>query len=228
MRSPGPRTDPATVGMPGGGDSERPVGAALTQQEYDAFGLEFRRLSAALEKYRHAPGEIDAKIDAYFHVLKVHSLEDVKAKADAWLAKETKMPRPAEWSAVIVRRAVDVPVMLERDARDWRRAELARWQGDLCACQSCVEAGVDEKPLRFVPAEHLEREPVSGRTVTAGHWAHGWELFRWYKARADFYNCCLELGVRGPDVLQPKAKRRGFHERIDAIFRKPTPSAEVA
>jgi hypothetical protein len=206
----------------GGGDSEGSIGAAMNAHDYDAFGLEFRRLSAALEKYRQAPGEIDAKIDAYFHVLKAHSLLDVKAKADTWLQTQTKMPKPAEWAGVIIRREVDVPVMLEREAREWRQAELSRWQGEPCGCQSCVEAGVNEKPLRFAPifdgdTARQVKEPLSGRIVTAGMWLHGWPLFRWYDARATFYDTCLRLGLRG-DVLNPKPKRKAFHERMHEIF----------
>jgi hypothetical protein len=189
----------------------------MTQADFDSFGLEFRRLSAALEKYKQSPAEITQKIDAYFHVLKGLPLSDVIAKADTWLSTQVKMPKPAEWAAVVVRKVVDLPVLLEREAREWRKAEQQRWEDAPCGCQSCVEAGVSEKPLRFVPEERQAIEPLSKRVVTAGKWAHGWDLFRWYQARADFYNRCLELGLRGERVLQPRAKR-SFEDRLAAIF----------
>jgi hypothetical protein len=189
----------------------------MTQADFDAFGVEFRRLSAALEKYKQSPAEITQKIDAYFHVLKAFPLSDVIAKADTWLQTQVKMPKPAEWAAVVVRRLAEIPPMGEREAREWRAAEQQRWQAEPCGCQSCVEAGVNDKPLRFVPEERQATEPLSQRVVTAGHWAHGWELFRWYQARADFYNRCLELGLRWERVLQPRVKR-SFEDRLAEIF----------
>lgn len=195
----------------------------MTPQDYDAFSLEFRRISSALGGYKIAPSELEAKIDAYFTVLKGFSLDDVKAKADVWLQTQTKMPKPAEWAAVVVRHAVDLDVMPEREARDWRAAEQSRWEGPPCGCQSCVEAGVNEKPLRFVPDDGKAVEPLSKRLVNRGHWAHGFELFRYYKAKADFYNRCVELGLKG-DVLAPKPKRKPFEERLKEIF----PEREIA
>jgi hypothetical protein len=190
----------------------------MTQADYDAFSQEYKRISAALERYKQSPAELATKIDAYFHVLKGFPLSEVIAKADGWLGKETKMPKPAEWANVIARKAADVPLMPERDAREWRKAEQSRWQAEPCGCQSCVEAGVNEKPLRFVPVDdRMVIEPLSQRVVNAGRWAHGWELFRWYQARADFYNRCLELGLKGDKILRPK-DRRSFQDKLAAIF----------
>jgi hypothetical protein len=206
----------------------------MIQQDFDAFSREYRRLSAALERYKQSPVELASKADAYFHVLKKYPLTAVIAKADQWLEREAKFPKPAEWAAVIVRRAVELPVLSQDDAKDYRRAELLGWEDTPCGCSDCLKAGVHEKPLRFVPIEGRDgayrkaTDPLLNRTVTAGHWAHGFELFRWYDARASFYNRCLELGLRG-DVLKPtKAPKRPFSELMKLIFperQRPEPSA---
>lgn len=196
----------------------------MTQTDFEAFALEYKRLSAALERYKQGPAELATKTDAYFHVLKKFPLSDVIAKADTWLQSESKMPKPAEWAGVVVRRqGPEPPTMSESQAREYRAAELAGYELPPCTCGLCKEAGVSEKPLRFVPQDPPVKvwDPLLNRLVTAGHWAHGWELFRWYQARADFYNRCVELGLRGERVLQPKAKR-DFKARLAALFPEKT------
>jgi hypothetical protein len=193
--------------------------------QYQTFVVEFRRVSAALESYKRSPDELTAKADAYFHVLKRFDLPEVIAKADAWLQTETKMPKPAEWAGIVPRRPqVELSVMTDAESRDYRRAETLGFEDIPCACALCVQADVTEKPIRFVPdldyqdRDRLVKDPLMNRVVCAGHWAHGAELARWYRARADFYNRCVELGLRG-DVLKPKEKPRAtFKQRMDAIF----------
>jgi hypothetical protein len=181
----------------------------MTEQDYEAFGNELKRLSSALDRYAPKGDDMASKVDAYFHALKKYPLSEVIAKADRWLEKEKKFPAPAEWASVIVSRSQPLPVLTPAEAREYHAAELARWEQPPCGCGTCVAARIEQKPLRFVP--DLDRDdrdikaidPANGRVVSRGHWAHGWELARWYEARANFHNACLERGLRG-DVLRPR------------------------
>lgn len=134
----------------------------------------------------------DQLISTYFRALRPFLLADLETAADAWIAKETRFPRPAEWrghlplDAAVIR---DVSVMTPRDARAYAEAEQMRWEGEPCKCHACREAGVDHRFLRFVPEFTPEDtdlkvyDPLRQRLVTAGHWAHGAELQRWYAAK---------------------------------------------
>ena len=200
----------------------------MMQSDYDTFSTEFRRLSAALERYKPSPAEVSVKTDVYFHALKRFPITDVIAKADTWLATESKFPKPAEWAGVrVVKPAADLAVMSDEDSREHRRAELQGYEDLPCVCRECVAAGIDQKPLRYVP-EFLDddttrrvKDPLLNRVVTAGHWAYGWELLRWYDAKAAFYARCRELGLRG-DVLRETPKpsgRRKAKARASEQFR---------
>ena len=183
----------------------------MTQSDYDAFSAEYRRLSAALERYKQSPQELATKTDAYFHVLKAFPLHEVIAKADQWLKRETTFPKPAQWAGVMVFRAADVPVMSDDEARIYRRAESLKWEDEPCACRVCVDAGVDWKPIRFVPETDADdrdrqvRDPLRERIVTAGHWAHGHELQRYYVAKGQFYQRAGELGHKNVAALVAQA-----------------------
>lgn len=166
----------------------------MTDQDYESFRREYLRLSAALERFKQSSEEQSRRLDAYFHALKAFPLGDVIAKADTWLAKETKFPKPAEWAGVIVRKVAPLPAMSDADARDYIRAEGLRYEDTPCWCPECVTAEVSEKPLRFVPLEPEQRKRLGDRIVVAGRWAHGFELFRWYRSRADYYNAMAEKG----------------------------------
>lgn len=196
----------------------------MTASDFSEFGTEVRRL-ATVFRLKASPAELGQIIDAYFHALQRFSVTQIVNATDAWIAKETKFPKPAELAAIAPRRATPMTALAGDALEDWLRAERLRWEDEPCRCAACVAADVTEKPLRFVPEFDADdrdlRVMVNGRIVTAGHWAHGTELARWYKARADFYNRCLELGLRG-NVLQPAAKRKksSFKERMDKIFWK--------
>lgn len=162
----------------------------MTEQDYDLFLAEFRRLAAALERYKAMPADMSAKADAYFHVLKALSLREVVAKADAWLARETKMPKPAEWAGIVVQGAAPVPPLPEDEAREWLAAERRQWQDEPCGCFTCRRFNVADHPRRFVPMLDADDRDVRGRIgqriVTRGSWIHGEELMRWYLARENF------------------------------------------
>lgn len=195
----------------------------MIEADYEAFGNEFRRLSSALDRFPPRGDELATKVDAYFHALKKYPLSEVVLKADKWLETEKKFPAPAEWAGVIVRRSVPLPTLTDAESREYRDAEKRRWEGEPCNCASCFQAGVNEKPIRFVPdltrdeRDDAALDPVTNRLVCRGHWAHGWELARWYEAKANFYNRCLELGWRR-DVLMPGAgKGRGKQDELEPV-----------
>lgn len=131
----------------------------------------------------------------YFKALRRFSVSQVQAGAEAWMQRGKYFPKPAEWIDSIPKQAptalVDVPAMSPMEAREYQRAERLRYEDQPCGCRDCVAAQVSEKPVRFVPeftADDRERKVRDGeRIVTAGHWAHGTELARYYKAKADFY-----------------------------------------
>lgn len=195
----------------------------MTQTDYSEFSSEIRRLGTVF-RLRTSPAELAQLTDAYFAALQRFTILQIITACEQWTAKETKFPKPAELAVMAPRRAVETPTLDESHAAEWTQAELARWERAPCQCRECVTAGVHEKPLRFVPevdAQDRDRMVKLGdKLVVAGHWAHGPELAGWYRARADFYNRCMELGLRG-DVLKPKARlKRTVKERIEAAFWK--------
>jgi len=148
---------------------------------------------------------------SYFKALKRFDLKAVQSGADRWLQQGKRFPKPAEWIDAIPRRleTVEIAALAGLEAKEWLDAEQQRWENSPCLCPECRAANVEEKPLRFVPNDPIEQGKIGERIVTRGHWIHGWDLFRWYQARADFYNRCVELGLRG-DVLRlkPEPRRR--------------------
>ena len=188
----------------------------MISSDYGEFSSEIRRMGTVF-RLRTTPAELTQLTDAYFAALQRFTILQIINACEAWTARETKFPKPAELASVAPRRTVEIQTLSESQAFDWLHAEQHRWQDQPCVCAECVQAEVHEKPLRFVPDDAQVR--IGDREVTAGHWAHGFELKRWYKARADFYDKCLSLGLRG-DVLKPKRKKSTFKQRMDAIFWK--------
>lgn len=196
----------------------------MTAGDFDTFFNEFKRLSAALDPYKRTPADTAAKADAYFHALKRLTITEVIAKADAWLATADKFPKPAQWAEQIIHRAAPpLPVLSASDVTEYLRAETLRHEDDPCGCRECREAEVSDKPLRFVPEftpDDRDRKVRCGeRIVTAGHWAHGYELARFYQARADFWNRCVELGLLTKKAAQT-ADKVSVEKRLEQIFAK--------
>lgn len=182
----------------------------MRDSDVTAFTVMVNRIAAVFRR-RADTEEFKALIGSYFRVLRRYELADLERAADAWISQQTQFPKPAEWAGLIVRAERPCEPLTDAHARDYRRAEGLGFEDVPCACSACVEAEVHEKPLRFVPevnqdgSDRRVKDPLTNRIVVAGHWAHGWELFRWYDARADFYNRCLELGLRG-NVLNPRVQ----------------------
>lgn len=186
----------------------------MTSDDLPGFHEVFRSLQRVFP-LRGSETDLDRLVADYFRSLRRFGLPDVKAAADHWLAHGTKFPKPAEWIAAVPRRPVtDEARQMSRDeAQEHRRAELMAFEDQPCLCAECVRAGVDEKPLRFVPEfDGDDREvkafsPLSQRLVTAGHWAHGEELARWYDSRATFYAKFIEWTGARPDLVDVGRER---------------------
>jgi hypothetical protein len=131
---------------------------------------------------------------AYFQALRRFTIPQIRRGAEAWIQRGKYFPKPAEWIDAIPRQSeaaqADIPALSESQAHEYLKAEKARYEGPVCSCLECRRAGI-EKPIRFVPEfneNDTDRKVKCGeRIVTAGHWAHGAELARWYQAKADFY-----------------------------------------
>jgi hypothetical protein len=175
----------------------------------DAEALEFNAVFMALKgtfRLRGERAETDLVRDSYFKALRRYTLQQVRAGADAWTQRGKFFPKPAEWIEAIPRRQIgaDMFAMSAEQAHEWRRAEALRWEDRPCLCHACKTAGVSEKPLRFVPEftedDRDRKVKLDDRIVTAGHWAHGDELARWYQAKGDFYEkfyaLCAEKSAR--------------------------------
>lgn len=133
---------------------------------------------------------------AYFKALRRYPLSMVTAGAEVCIQRGKHFPKPAEWLANIPRpsaSSVPVPVLSEREAQEYHRAERLKYEDAPCGCFDCQHAGVSEKPLRFVPeftpedTDRKVRDSLKDRIVTAGHWAHGLELAGYYRSKAKFY-----------------------------------------
>lgn len=165
----------------------------MTEQDYEPFLSEFRRMASAFERYPQSLEQMRGRGDVYFNVLKKFPLTVVIAKADAWIDRETKMPKPAEWAGMYARASTEriIPTMEDPEAREWLRAERQKWEDGLCGCDECREAGVADKPIRFVPMFDRDDAELKmlcfGRVVCRGEWIHGLPLMRWHIARENFF-----------------------------------------
>jgi hypothetical protein len=183
----------------------------LTDRDFQAFGNLVRRLGVV---YRTR--DVDQMIASYFQALRANDLAALESGADAWMITGKFFPKPVEWRGAIPPAsgpsAGQPPLMTPTQMRDSARAIALHWEDAPCGCPSCVEAKVHEKPLRYVPlvdADGTERRathPGTRASVVLGRWAHGWELFRWYDARATFYDEMVRQGFRG-DGSTPRTKR---------------------
>jgi hypothetical protein len=176
----------------------------VTSNDLPGFADAFKSLQRIFP-LRGEEGELDRLRADYFRSMRGYALVDVKSGADRWMSTGTKFPRPAEWVAAIPPRtgSGEFRQMVDSEAREYRRAESLGYEDQPCLCSECVRAGVDDRPLRFVPEEDDQGrdfkafDPIAKRVVTTGHWAHGPELARWYTAR-DAFTAATRLLTAGP------------------------------
>jgi hypothetical protein len=163
----------------------------------EPFDRAFRRVCGAF-RLKVTAGERDELSRTYFRVLDYAPLDDVLTAAKTCLTTCKHFPRLAEWVAALPAPPVvvtaDLRVMATPEREAYVRAEALRYQDEPCACWDCQDAGMTERPVRFVPDEVngvLDKaiDTVRNRIVITGHWAHGDELARWYVARDAFFAC---------------------------------------
>jgi hypothetical protein len=165
---------------------------------------------------------------AYFKTLRKFPLELVKIGADNCIASMEKFPKPAEWVKHIPKRlpGPELAPLNTAESLEWRDAEQRGYEGDPCRCRDCHEAGVSDKPTRFVPNDPDERAMLGDRVILRGHWIHADDLRRWYAAKDAFW-ALFHTGV-GAKTMAPKMlKKMSAQERIEAVFASKTKQAIV-
>lgn len=168
----------------------------MTEEHFTAFRQSFDRLCATF-RVRLKPVQANDLCRSYFQVLEGFPLDEVLTAGKACLSKSRTFPRPAQWLAELsVGAAIVVPadrrVMTIHEVAELAEAERLRYTGNLCHCQDCYRAGVDDKEMRFVPTlvgdeEERAFHPTRKQVTVVGHWAHGEELARWYQTRGVFF-----------------------------------------
>lgn len=193
----------------------------MLDADFLMFDRAFKRL-AGLFRLRLIGDKLDDLSKSYFKILDQAELHDVLEAGKACVATRRQFPKPVDWLEALPkpkpRRAEpEIGTLSHPEALEWQRAERLAWEDDPCDCVACEMAGVTTKPLRFVPEtlgvdderERRVRDPIRNRVVTAGHWAHGQELARWWVARDAFFGLLfpavarrtmpdLQLGERDP------------------------------
>lgn len=168
----------------------------MTSYDLTAFTQTFDGLMNVLIAKRLTDRERDDMVSQYFKALRRFPIEAVKAGADAIVQQAKHFPKPVEWIEAIPRPSVsaDVPLMTAAEVEEYRRAERLCWEDQPCLCSACCRAGVDWKPLRYVPdigpdgRDVRMRDGARDRVVIVGHWAHGEELAGYYRAMGAFYS----------------------------------------
>lgn len=176
---------------------------AVLDSDLMAFQRTFAQLGTVCAKY---PGE--GAVPAYFRLLQRYEFVDVARAADAWAQSNTFFPQVADWLEAVRSTPKGEPLLeLPREElAEWLDAERRGFEADVCSCRDCcnarIDGAMDDKPLRFVPTEDrfgtYEKRLMGAREVLRGHWAHGYELARWYQARANFYEVALRLKLGNP------------------------------
>jgi hypothetical protein len=201
----------------------------MTDVDFEAFATEVKRLAVVL-RLRAAPFELAQITRAYFGAMRPYSLTAVTAGADEWIRRGERFPKPKQWIDVMPTPGATVVRELTSDeADDWLAAERRGWERSPCDCVLCLAAGVDDRPLRFVPELEDDgrdvRARIGVRVITRGHWAHGEELARWYQARQAYVDTVRALPTATRQQLQQLPKLT-FLERIAAIYDKPREPGE--
>lgn len=165
----------------------------MFDSDFDAFESAFKRLSGVYA-WKGKPSEMHARMREYFDGLRVAPLADVLTAAQTCRDTLKHFPKIVEWRAKLPTPDTAKPAaarwMGHDEALEYVRAERHCWHTDPCSCLACQAAGVEDRPLRYVPEfdrDDHEIEVWCGlkhEMVVAGHWAHGDELARWYAGHA--------------------------------------------
>jgi len=169
----------------------------MTLDDQPNFAEAFRRVVQTF-RLRLKVAELETLTTTYFKILQAWSLEEVLAAGKTCITKGRRFPQPVDWLAALPAKttvATDLRWMGADEAAEYTRAEGLHYEDNPCACLLCQAAHVTDKPLRFVP-DFMDGQnqparafhPGKNAAVTAGHWAHGEELVRWYAARDRFFS----------------------------------------
>lgn len=191
----------------------------MTAEDRETFDAAFKRLALSF-RLRLRPTEAEELAQTYFRALEEHPLDRVLQAAKAMLGSHRSMPKIADWLAQLrpgahgSRVPSGVRVMVESEVAELARAERLGYQDEPCGCWECRRAGVDHRPIRFVPTligdeEERALHPRRDRVECLGHWAHGEELVRWYDAKARF---------------EERAGRGGVSRAVAQLLNDPTPT----
>lgn len=163
--------------------------------DYLAF-VDVMRTLQTIFKLKAEAGDFKLVMKAYFDALAKYDIAQVRAAVDRWIARGKYFPKPAELVEMMPAREQLRAAMNDDDAREYLRAEKLGFEDAPCHCDTCRWAGATE--LRYVPEWEIDprtgydrdvrvTEPITGRIVVRGHWAHGEELLRWYAAKDAFW-----------------------------------------
>lgn len=168
----------------------------MTETDYSTFERAFERVCGAFRLKLKAT-EAEDLTRTYFRVLETYPLDEVLLAGKKCLGKHRRFPPAADWIAELTGTDVaslpsDRRQMGSAELDEHERAQRLRYQDHPCLCSECCRAGVDEKPLRFVPTvfgddEERAFNPRRKAVQIVGHWAHGEELRQWYEARDAFF-----------------------------------------
>jgi hypothetical protein len=163
----------------------------MEDADLSTFEGAFRRLSGALNR-KWTTADYRTAVQVHFDALKHCRLDDVLGAA-ATLQGKHKWPRLADWFEALPKAApVGERIMRSTEVDTYLQALRQHYHGSCCDCLLCQEADVTNLPLRFVPdfmPDDVEERafcPPLNRVVVVGHWAHGYELRRWYAAKDAF------------------------------------------
>ena len=170
----------------------------MTEADFQTFATAFGRMCSMFRVRLKANEAIDLT-RTYFKLLEPHGLDDVLRTGRTLMETEHKLPLAVDWLDRLNRRSVQVTTtdddlrqMTVSELEEWWQAEQHGFLGQPCLCPECVRAGVDDRPLRFVPTtfgdgvEDIAYNPRAKRRQLTGHWAHGEELRAWYQACEQF------------------------------------------
>ncbi len=195
----------------------------MTEAEMFAFVAVFHDLRRVFP-LRGDAHDLQQTALSYFTAMRRFPLSAVEAGAEVWLAHGTKFPKPAEWIASVPRKTTTPTVVAFTDAErlEYVRAESLAYEDAPCHCDACRAAGVDHRLARFVPDLDADNRDIrvrdGDRLVTRGHWAHGYELAAYYRARDAFWSLCDSLGLREPVRRPDVTARLTVLERLAQIF----------
>jgi hypothetical protein len=187
----------------------------MFESDSGTFDRAFKRVCGA---YRLKLNKTEAEelSQTYFKVLAPWPLDQVLAAGKQVMATCKRFPVLADWIAELPappsgRATSDSRYMTAGEMDDHDQAAAMRYVGDPCGCADCVDAGIQDRPIRFVLGDDDQRAFHSRRNQIEliGHWAHGEELARWYAARDHFFS----LGETKPRIRRLLTVVRAILER---------------